>query len=701
MRRGGSPALWTAPPPAGYTLPTTDTTELTLTDLRFTRDGVGNPLTINDLSSDTWPGGARPVSRAMTYDSAYRIQRVDYTHGGDSFTPYYQAEALAGDRRPIAEGLANGRTAFQTFATDAQGNVTSANDDAALRFDRSLGPVRNGIGIDGSVHGPNQLIDADGMHASYDPAGNLVELTVARDTCWSQMPSCSHRFVYDWDETGQLARARRWDFLPGPVPAFNPAAVPAWDLSYAYGAGGRTRITKKEALGTEFHTLDVFGTLRIVHVEYDAPTNDYRVSLENEVGFVGGVARVFYDVGKDQPMAGPTPLHVFLDIGDHLGSSAFIIDKDSGEVVERTTHQPYGALETDFRPDRWGAAREAFKFTGKEEDIEVGATYFGARYYNARLGRFMSADPLAVHAGRGDLNPYAYVGGHVMSSVDPLGLCESEPGGICDDVEVVATRDPSASQTKDMTSAAAEGAAAQAAGRPVVAAVPSSALDMVTGNGHVPIGGGNYVRLNGLAATGRNAVKNTVISAADPIGYRFLLSAAGYSLEEAVASPASDGPKDRSRVVMSVIIVFGSVAVGKFVAPAAPAAAAEGGGGGGATLFHGTDIASARGFLAGAELETGAAAARSAGAPSGFYLATDSATAQHFALTRSPGGVLQYQLSPSAVTQLRGAGARIGPIAPGPNGFPVFPGQEFVVPPDAFGLFNGLRSSGQIIVLPF
>ena len=56
------------------------------------------------------------------------------------------------------------------------------------------------------------------------------------------------RFVYDWDETGQLARARRWDFLPGRVPAFDPAAVPAWDLSYAYGAGGRTRITKKEAL---------------------------------------------------------------------------------------------------------------------------------------------------------------------------------------------------------------------------------------------------------------------------------------------------------------------------------------------------------------------------------------------------------------------------------------------------------------------
>ena len=101
----------------------------------------------------------------------------------------------------------------------------------------------------------------------------------------------------------------------------------------------------------------MFGTPRIVHVEYDAPTNDYRVSLENEVGFVGGVARVFYDKDQVLPMAGPTPLHVFINIGDHLGSSAFILDKDSGEVVERTTHQPYGALETRRTPGRGARGR--------------------------------------------------------------------------------------------------------------------------------------------------------------------------------------------------------------------------------------------------------------------------------------------------------------------------------------------------------
>jgi RHS repeat-associated protein len=69
--------------------------------------------------------------------------------------------------------------------------------------------------------------------------------------------------------------------------------------------------------------------------------------------------------------------------------------------------------------------------SGKEEDIEVGLTYFGARYYAPYLGRWASADPLTIHALGSDLNPYAYVGGRVMSHVDPFGLCSAGNGGDC------------------------------------------------------------------------------------------------------------------------------------------------------------------------------------------------------------------------------------------------------------------------------
>ena len=122
------------------------------------------------------------------------------------------------------------------------------------------------------------------------------------------------------------------------------------------------------------------------------------------------------------PSADGSLLHVYLSLGDHLGSTSVVLDKASGEVVERAHYQPYGEIESNFRPDRWGAHREHYRFTGKEEDVEVGLTYFGARYYHARIGRWMSPDPLTVHGLGADLNPYAYVGGNVLGAVDPWGL---------------------------------------------------------------------------------------------------------------------------------------------------------------------------------------------------------------------------------------------------------------------------------------
>jgi RHS repeat-associated protein len=61
--------------------------------------------------------------------------------------------------------------------------------------------------------------------------------------------------------------------------------------------------------------------------------------------------------------------------------------------------------------------------TGKEEDVEVGLTYFGKRFYNAALQRWVSADPLEVHQpGSADDNVYAYVQGMALRAVDVLGL---------------------------------------------------------------------------------------------------------------------------------------------------------------------------------------------------------------------------------------------------------------------------------------
>ncbi|MGB0036065.1 MAG: RHS repeat-associated core domain-containing protein [Candidatus Acidiferrales bacterium] len=118
---------------------------------------------------------------------------------------------------------------------------------------------------------------------------------------------------------------------------------------------------------------------------------------------------------------------------DHLGSITTITD-GSGNACYQATFTPYGeehALPTN-------TCSSNYKFTGFERDSETGIDYAFARYYNSRLGRFMSADPLGGDIGDPQsLNRYAYVRNSPTSLIDPLGLklpcttsVKSDPSGV-------------------------------------------------------------------------------------------------------------------------------------------------------------------------------------------------------------------------------------------------------------------------------
>jgi RHS repeat-associated protein len=242
-------------------------------------------------------------------------------------------------------------------------------------------------------------------------------------------------------------RARRWDLASadgqtagGPL----PATVVAVDLRYAYDAGD-TRVLKTSAdttAGAAFddaaragsHTVYVFDSVELRGAGWvcGGETADYELSMRTEVPYltVGGarIGRVHYETDA-VPASSFVQAHVYLELPDHLGSTSIVIDRETGELVEAGTYTAQGTKESDYRPERWKSFREDYGFTGKEEDVEVGLTYFGKRFLNPYLGRWMSPDPLALHApGEGDLNLYAYVHGRLLSAVDPVGLNDTGCG---------------------------------------------------------------------------------------------------------------------------------------------------------------------------------------------------------------------------------------------------------------------------------
>ena len=75
-----------------------------------------------------------------------------------------------------------------------------------------------------------------------------------------------------------------------------------------------------------------------------------------------------------------------------------------------------------------------YLFTGKERDIETGLDYFGARYYNSELGRFITKEPIPGLMGDTQgFNPYIYCANNPINKSDPLGLFTLEGYEFADD----------------------------------------------------------------------------------------------------------------------------------------------------------------------------------------------------------------------------------------------------------------------------
>jgi RHS repeat-associated protein len=251
----------------------------------------------------------------------------------------------------------------------------------------------------------------------------MTDLLVERSgPCESGRP-CTQRTLYEWDEVGNLARARRWDLSPAQgVASSDPSLIsgtPAWDMHYVYSGHSRAVKSAKAPAEDETHTVEIFDSLRLEGAAFAG--GDYTRTVETEKVSIGGMRRVVYQA-EQAPDGTVGEPRLFLSFGDHLGSTSFVIDQATSEVVERASYDAYGSIESDFRSARFGHYRDPYKFTGKEEDVEVGLVYFGARYYHPQLHRWISPDPLAIHAWGSDANPYAYVGGHVARAVDPNGL---------------------------------------------------------------------------------------------------------------------------------------------------------------------------------------------------------------------------------------------------------------------------------------
>jgi len=134
------------------------------------------------------------------------------------------------------------------------------------------------------------------------------------------------------------------------------------------------------------------------------------VYIGNYYEQTGSTIRKYY-YANGQRVAMRENSTVYYLLTDHLGSTA-ITANSSGNRVAELRYKAWG--ETRYT---WGTTPTSYKFTGQRLDESTGLYYYGARYYDAALGRFIQADTLVPEPGNPQsLNRYAYANNSPLTS---------------------------------------------------------------------------------------------------------------------------------------------------------------------------------------------------------------------------------------------------------------------------------------------
>lgn len=156
-------------------------------------------------------------------------------------------------------------------------------------------------------------------------------------------------------------------------------------------------------------------------VTVSATNSPYTATLPVTEGGTYTLAATAFDSNGVSATSSPVSVSVSDGItylhNDFAGSPIAATDS-TGAVVWKENYQPYGGRNNN--PPAEAGNRIAFH--GKPLDQETGLSYFGARYYDPALGRFMGVD--AVHFNQENLqsfNRYGYGNNNPYRFFDPDG----------------------------------------------------------------------------------------------------------------------------------------------------------------------------------------------------------------------------------------------------------------------------------------
>lgn len=330
------------------------------------------------------------TSTNYQYDPSKHLEELKHSNANSDIA-FYNFKYDGGDRITKITDI----DGTNDYTYDKNSRLTGANHTTATNPDEFYSYDANGNRITSNIHGNsyltgtnNRLLSDGKYNYEYDAEGNLIAKTEIA--------------------TGKI-RQFEWDYRNRLISVIDKDAtgIETLQVNYTYDAMNQRIASSVDADGVGS------ATAKVAHFIYDR--NNVLLEFEDESGSSTLSKRYLHGLETDQILAQEDSNNqVLWLLGDHIGTVRDLVN-NSGEVVNHLTYDSFGNLVQQTNP----TANTRYQFTGREFDEATGLYYYRARYYDSKIGRFISEDPIGF--GGGDTNLYGYVGNSPIQFTDPLG----------------------------------------------------------------------------------------------------------------------------------------------------------------------------------------------------------------------------------------------------------------------------------------
>ena len=339
----------------------------------------------SQLSTLQYPNG---VAHAFTYDNRDRPTILNVTGPLGVSLSYAQTFSPSGRKTNVTDQTGRETnygysSVYRLLSENIADDPTSTNNGALTYL---LDPVGNRLSLTSTLaalSNQTNTFDADDRLASdtYDANGNTLT-------------SSGHNLAYDFEDRLTQSDA---------------------SVQMAYDGDGN-RIVRTQGGSTTRYLVDDL-----------TPTRYPQVAEEVVSGAV--VAQFTYGSSRiSQNRAGVPSYYGY----DGHGSVRQLFS-GAGAVTDTYQYDAFGGLIS-----RTGSTMNSYMFAGEQYDVDLNLYYMRARWYNQRMGRFLTQDTVqGLEMMPSTLSLYPYGLGDPVGNVDPSGNAVAIEAGLTDDKAIL------------------------------------------------------------------------------------------------------------------------------------------------------------------------------------------------------------------------------------------------------------------------